>query len=81
MNSLDRLDKVIANGYSAWGHVPQYYCDYNVAGNDPTCKHESWTDKVGESVGRQPYFNRYCDSCGYRKLFTMYAKYCKKGKR
>ena len=77
---INKLDNVIANGYSAWGHVPQYYNDYNVKGNDPTCKHESWTDVQGIAT-KQPYFNRYCDKCGYRKLFVMYAKNVKKGRK
>lgn len=65
--------------YSAWGHVSQYYNDYNVKGNDPTCKHTTWTDVHGGLS--QPTINRYCDNCGYRKLFIKYAKYCKKGKK
>lgn len=73
------LDAKIAGGYTSWSHVATFYNDYNVKGNDPTCKHESWTDIQGESV-RQPYFNRYCDSCGYRKLFVKYAKFCSKKK-
>ena len=77
MSLEKKLDKVIANGYQLWSHVPQFYNDYNEKGNDPTCKHETWTDKWGVST-RQPYFNRYCDTCGYRKLFVKYAKYCKK---
>ena len=74
------LDSVKETGYKSWSHVLYFYNDYNVKGNDPNCKHESWTDVQGEST-RQPYFNRYCDSCGYRKLFIKYAKYCKKGKK
>ena len=86
MKTLDiknALDAKIANGYTSWGHVAYFYNDYNVKGNDPNCKHESWTDVQGEYTN-QPYFNRYCDSCGYRKLFVKYAKYCrttKKGKK
>lgn len=79
---MSTLNKVIANGYHAWGHVPYYYNDYNVMGSDPTCKHPTWTDNHGGTT--QPIINRYCDSCGYRKLFIKYAKYCrtsKKGKK
>lgn len=76
---MNSLDKVIANGYSAWGHVPYYYNDYNEKGNDPTCKHETWTDHHGGLS--QPIINRYCDKCGYRKLFIKYAKYCRTTKK
>ena len=78
--SLEKLDKVIVNGYSSWNYVSQYYNDYNVKGNDPNCKHETWTDVQGVST-RQPYFNRYCDKCVYRKLFVKYAKYCRNTKK
>jgi hypothetical protein len=79
-NIVKALDSAIVSGYKSWSHVPYHYNDYNVKGNDPTCKHESWTDVQGVST-RQPYFNRYCDSCGYRKLFVMYAKYCRTTKK
>ena len=65
--------------YSSWGYVSQYYNDYNVVGNDPTCKHLTWTDHHANYS--QPIINRYCDSCGYRKLFIKYAKYCRNKKR
>jgi hypothetical protein len=83
MNNLqitNALDVASVNGYTSWSHVAYFYNDYNVKGNDPTCKHPTWTDIQGESV-RQPYFNRYCDTCGYRKLFVKYAKYCRTNKR
>ena len=72
-------NKRLDNGYMAFDYQQYFYNDYNEKGNDPTCKHPTFTDKSGVSM-RQPYFNRYCDTCGYRKLFTMYAKYCKKNK-
>ena len=65
--------------YSSWGYVAYYYNDYNVAGNDPTCKHPTWTDH--HEAYSQPIINRYCDSCGYRKLFIKYARYCRKTKK
>ena len=70
----------LANGYMAFDYQQYYYNDYNVKGNNPDCKHPTFTDKSGVTM-RQPYFNRYCDTCGYRKLFTMYAKFVKKGRR
>jgi hypothetical protein len=79
-NVTNALDSVISSGYKSWSHVPYYYNDYNVAGNDPTCKHTAWTDTHASNV-KQPYFNRYCDSCGYRKLFIKYAKYCRTTKK
>ena len=79
-NIKNALDAKIEGGYTSWSHVAYFYNDYNVKGNDPNCKHTTWTDVQGEST-RQPYFNRYCDSCGYRKLFVKYAKYCKKTKK
>jgi hypothetical protein len=78
-NIIKALDSAIAKGYQSWSHVSEFYCDYNVKGNDPTCKHESWTDTWGVYTN-QPHFNRYCDKCGYRKLFVKYAKYCSKKK-
>jgi len=57
--------------------VSEYYNDYNVKGNDPTCKHEAYTDTASNSVS-MPSFNRYCDSCGYRKLFIKYARFSPK---
>lgn len=79
-NITNALDSAIEGGYTSWSHVAYFYNDYNVVGNDPTCKHPTWTDVQGVST-RQPYFNRYCDTCGYRKLFVKYAKYCKKTKK
>lgn len=80
MNNSDittALDSVITTGYNSWSHVLYFYNDYNVKGNDPNCKHTAWTD-VQAGTTTRPAFNRYCDSCGYRKLFIKYAKYCKK---
>jgi len=79
-NITNALDSAIEGGYTSWSHVAYFYNDYNVVGNDPTCKHPTWTDVQGNYT-TQPYFNRYCDTCGYRKLFVKYAKYCKKTKK
>lgn len=79
-NVTNALDSVISTGYNSWSHVPYYYNDYNVKGNDPTCKHTTWTDTHVTDT-KQPYLNRYCDSCGFRKLFVKYAKYCRTTKK
>lgn len=79
MNSLIKNERV--NGFMTFDHVSlRYYNDFNEKGNDPTCKHEFFTRKVSTDVNAWSV-NHYCATCGYRRLFVKYAKYCKKGRK
>ena len=66
----------LANGYKSFDYQEYCYNDYNVKGNNPNCNHTTYTE-----VHSKGAVNKYCTDCGYRRLFIVYAKYMKKGKR
>jgi hypothetical protein len=64
------------NGYMSFDQVDTYYNDYNVRGNDPTCKHLTYRVEIQNDS--KPSINHYCETCGYRRLFLKYAKHMRK---
>jgi hypothetical protein len=66
----------LANGYMSFDKVDTYYNDYNVRGNDPTCKHPTYRVEIKNDS--KPSINHYCEICGYRRLFLKYAKHMRK---
>ncbi|NDB61382.1 hypothetical protein EB001_23530 [bacterium] len=81
LDNKERLDKMtntkenvkLNNGYYGFDHEQYHYNDYNVKGNNPNCKHPTYTE-----VRSSTSVNKYCTECGYRRLFILYAKYRKK---
>ena len=65
----NRLD----NGYMAFDYEAKHYNDFNEKGSDPNCKHETYTEKSSKWA-----VNKYCATCGYRRLFILYSQYRKK---
>ena len=73
---MTTLNVKLNNGYYGFDHEQYHYNDYNVKGNDPNCKHPTYTE-----VRNDRSVNKYCTECGYRRLFIKYAKYLKKGRK
>jgi len=62
--------KRLSNGYMSFDYEEKHYYDYHEKGNDPNCIHKTYKEVTSKSS-----VNKYCQNCGYRKLFILYAKY------
>jgi len=57
--------------------APNRYYSTGSTGASGFCTHDTFTVTT-RSLGKQPTLARTCDSCGERRSFIMYAKYCKR---
>lgn len=57
--------------------VPAKYYSTGTTGHSGYCTHDTFTVTT-RSLGKQPTLARTCNSCGERRSYIMYAKYCKR---
>jgi len=53
------------------------YYSTGVTGGSGNCAHDTFTVS-SRSLGKQVSLAKTCDSCGERRSYLMYAKYCKR---
>ena len=53
------------------------YYSTGVTGGSGDCAHDTFTVS-SRSLGSQVSLAKTCDSCGERRSYLMYAKYCKR---